>query len=217
MICILGDSFAPEMFRKAARYHGIPQTSDPSQADVVFVSQDTPTDEQGRRDLVYISELVRSVRTDGTIVLTSQVPPGFTRSLGIPIYHQSETLRIVDAFTRAIYPEQFIVGCANPENSLPPAYSEYLAAFGHAYSCPVHKMTYEEAEFSKIAINLTLASQVENTNRLADYARRHNINWETVCKALKSDKRIGPYSYLKPGNWQESKHLLRDWMTFESG
>lgn len=216
MICILGDSFAPDIFRKAARYHGIKQTNDPAKAEVVFISQDTPTDASGRRSLAPIEQLVRSVVTDGTVVLTSQVPVGFTRNLGIPIYHLAETLRIRDAFARAIYPEYFAIGCANPENNLPLAFQEYLEAFrGGTLACPIHKMTYEEAEFSKIAINLTLASQVENTNKLATYAQTHGLRWDAVRQSLKSDRRIGPYSYLEPGDWRNSPHLLRDWVTFE--
>lgn len=212
MICIVGDSFAPEVFRKAAKYHGIAQTDDPAKADVVFISQDTPT-VGGERDLRPIEALVRSVQTSGVRVLTSQVPPGFTRSLNLPIYHQSETLRIRDAFERAIYPEQFIVGCAYPEESLPLAYQEYLDVF----ACRIHQVSYEEAEFAKIAINVTLASQVDNTNRLFAYAEKYKINWTHIRKILRDDRRIGMYSYLNPGDWKKSPHLLRDWKTFEAG
>ena len=209
MICILGDSFAPEVFRKAARYHGIAQTDDPAKAEVVFVSQDVETDAGGERNLAPILELVRSVQTAGAVVLTSQVPVGFTRSLNRVIYHQSETLRVRDAFERAIYPEQFIVGC---EGDLPLAYREYLETF----KCPILTMTYEEAEFAKIAINMTLISQVENTNRLADYVERKGLDWNVIKRVLKNDRRIGPYSYLTPGRWQDSKHLMRDWVTFNA-
>lgn len=214
MICFLGDSHAPKMLRRGAEYHRIPVTEDASEADVIFVSQDTPTHEDGTRSLETIRKLVgsavRRTRAEKTIVLTSQVPIGFTRSLGVPIYHQAETLRIKDAFIRAIYPEQHIVGCEDPAAFLPETYLEYLEAF----KCPIHKMTYEEAEFSKIAINLTLISQVENTNRLSEYAEARGISWDVIQKVLANDKRIGPYSYLEPGRWQNSPHLLRDYVSF---
>lgn len=214
MICILGDSHAPTIFRKAANYHGLAQTDDPAKADVVFVSQDTPTDSRGERDLDTVRQLVYSVKTSGTLVLTSQVPVGFTRSLNLPIYHQSETLRIRDAFERAIYPEQHIIGCANPDQDLPLKFKEYLWAFNMA---PIVKMTFEEAEFCKIAINMTLISQVENTNRLYAYSHPRGIDWDKIKQVLKNDRRIGKYSYLTPGNWKDSKHLMRDWVTFEAG
>jgi len=210
VICVIGDSHAPEMFRKGSLYHNISLTDDPQKADVVFISQDTPTDENGRRDVEPIRKLVQSVNTPGTLVLTSQVPVGFTRSLNRRIYHQSETLRIKDAFFRAIYPEQLIVGMDPKDGLIDTAYMKYLETFG----CPIVTMTYEEAEFSKIAINMTLISQVENTNKLADYAQRHGIDWNVIKKVLKNDRRIGPHSYLTPGRWQDSKHLMRDYVTF---
>jgi UDP-glucose 6-dehydrogenase len=148
-------------------------------------------------------------RYDMPIVLTSQVPPGFTRSLGIKqIWHQAETLRILDAEERAAHPEQIIVG---GEATPSPLYMTYLLA----WDCPIVRMTWEEAEFSKIAINMFLASQVDTTNRLYDVAQKLNVRWERVAKVLANDKRIGKYAYLRPGRWQDSTHLLRDHVTLK--
>ena len=211
MICIIGSSFAPNHLRKAAQIKGVALTSDPSKADLVFVSEDTPTDKDGNRVLDTIRDLVRDTfgKTMAPIVLTSQVPPGFTRSLDLPIYHQAETLRVKDALERASCPEQHIVGCADPFEMLPKSYRDYLGLF----PAPIHQMSYESAEFAKIAINLTLASQVENTNRLCKAAMKYGANWNDIVEVLGHDKRIGPHSYLRPGDWKKSPHLLRDWKT----
>ena len=136
------------------------------------------------------------------IVLTSQVPPGFTRSIGIQ-WHQAETLRIKDAFERAFYPEMFIVG---GDGEIPAAYREYLEAF----NCPILRMSLEEAEFSKIAINTFLAAQVDTTNRLAKAAEKVGAKWERIAEVLRHDGRIGRHAYLEPGRWEDSPHLLRD-------
>ncbi len=211
MICFVGKSHAPMILKEAAKQKGFTITENPEEAELVFISEDTPTDSDGRRYLDTIRHHLNSViRSDGVLVLTSQVPPGFTRSLNRAIYYQAETLRIKDALERALNPEQHIIGCANPENTLPLVYLDYLMTF----NCPILKMTYEEAEFAKIAINLTLISQVENTNRLAAYP---GVRWEVIRNVLQNDKRIGPYSYLKPGRWQDSRHLLRDFVTFNEG
>ena len=74
-------------------------------------------------------------------------------------------------------------------------------------------VTWEEAEFSKIAVNMTLASQVENTNRLAHAAKAVGADWRRVAQILSHDKRISPESYLEPGDWKKSQHLLRDFYT----
>lgn len=149
------------------------------------------------------------------VVLTSQVPPGFTRELdeiaaqnAVDLFHQAETLRIKDAFHRAIAPDYIIVGGeACPDSS----YAKYLLSFG----CPIIFGTWEDAEFSKIAVNMMLAAQVDRTNMLAEAAAKVGANWEKVCEALRADKRIGPEAYLTPGRWEESSHLLRDWVTLQ--
>ena len=183
--------------------------------DIIFVSEDTPTDKEGKRNLEPIRDRVMfAAQFEKPIVLTSQVPPGFTRSLGIQrIYHQAETLRIKDAMARALAPEYIAVGrpviCSY--SLLPEEYRRYLEAF----DCPVHVMTYEDAEFSKIAVNMMLAAQVDQTNRLAEAAMRSGACWEIVARAIACDSRIGPHAYLKPGRWEDSPHLYRDFVTLE--
>ena len=146
-------------------------------------------------------------RFNKQMVLTSQVPPGFTRSLGMNnIYHQAETLRIKDAESRAYSPDYIAVG--GPQG-VSRHYADYLMAF----HCPILRMTWEEAEFSKIAVNMFLAAQVDTTNRLASAAEKVGADWLQVRRALKYDKRIGQEAYLTPGRWRDSRHLLRDHVT----
>lgn len=212
MIHFIGTSFAARHLKEAAIKRGVPVTELLEDASLIFVSEDTPTNEKGERDLDLIRQLLLFAN-GRPIVLTSQVPVGFTRSLGNDnIYHQAETLRIKDAERRALYPEQIIVGHCGKALAVPPEYANYLNAF----NCLVWWMSYEEAEFSKIAINMTLISQVENTNKLNAYAQKHGLRWDKIQDVLMTDKRIGKESYLTPGRWQDSKHLMRDWVTFES-
>lgn len=208
MIHFIGTSHAAIHLAEGARKRGVIVTDQANLADVIFISEDTPTDENGNRDVAPIRELVHSVtRFNKQIVLTSQVPPGFTRSLGLTnIYHQAETLRIKDAELRAENPDYIAVG--GPQG-VSRHYADYLLAF----HCPVLRMTWEEAEFSKIAVNMTLAAQVENTNRLAAAAAKVGAKWESIALALEKDSRIGRYSYLTPGSWRNSRHLLRDAVT----
>lgn len=210
-VTFLGTSHAAQHLALAAHERGFELTY-PRNAELVFVSQDTPTDSDGRRDMEIIKELVRYVSCSVPVVLTSQVEPGFTRSLGLSIYHQAETLRIIDAVERARNPEMLIVGAEDPSKPLPDAYRAYLEAF----KCPILLMTWEEAEFAKIAINATLISQVENTNRLAGAAEKVGAKWGAIAEVLRHDSRIGPKAYLTPGRWQDSKHLLRDHVTLEA-
>lgn len=213
MIHFLGTSHAALTLKEGARRRGLKITEDIKEADLVFVSEDAWTDANGVRDLTIIRLLIEEAKFDAgaPIVVTSQVPPGFMRRFGhwIGLYHQAETLRIEDGLQRATFPEMFIVGCYNSGWEIHPAYMEYLKAF----DCPIIKMTYEEAEFTKMAINAFLISQVETTNMLSERAAMVGADWGKICQALRHDSRIGKYAYLTPGKWQNSKHLLRDYVT----
>lgn len=210
MIYFSGTSHAVVHLREGARQRGVPLVDAPNLADVIFVSEDVKTDEFGNRDVEPIREMVHSLtRFNKQIVLTSQVPPGFTRSLGLTnIFHQAETLRIIDAEARAYAPDYIAVG---GPMGISKHYAEYLIAF----HCPVLRMSWEDAEMSKIAVNMMLAAQVDYANHLSEVCVKVGADWKNVSNTLKHDKRIGPESYLSPGRWQDSKHLLRDHVTME--
>ena len=207
-LCIIGSSFAPKTFRKVWPQLGFIIVSKPEDADLVFVSQDTKISPNGRREQASISKLVRNVysKIDVPLVLTSQVEPGFTRSLGLPIYHMAETLRINDAAYRARHPDYIVIGGPDP-------CPFQIISFAANFSARLILCDWEEAEFSKIAVNMTLAAQVENTNRLAKAAKKIGADWNKVTEIIGNDKRISHHSYLQPGNWKKSKHLLRDYYT----
>ena len=206
-LCFVGDSHAAHHLREAARQRGFAITDKPDSAAICFVSQDTPTDEKGNRDETPIRSLIQAHHAHPLLVVTSQVQPGFMRSLGLPnAFHQPETLRIKDASARALNPDYIVVGGATRSPGVPRPYLRYLKRF----DCPLFFVSWEEAEFSKIAVNMTLAAQVDNTNRLAVASATIGADWQRIATILAHDKRIGPYSYLEPGRWQDSPHLLRD-------
>lgn len=185
--------------------------------DVCFVAPDVPTDADGRSDLAPIRRLIETVggrlSADATMVVLSQVPPGFTRSLGRPArrrFCQVETLIFGQAVERALNPERFMVGCADPADALPPAYRRFLAAFG----CPVLPMRYESAELAKIAINMFLVSSVTTTNTIAELCERIGADWQEIVPALRLDRRIGQHAYLAPGLGIGGGNLERDLVTF---
>src|SRR5690242_13947601 len=119
-VAFLGTSHAAQHLASAAMAKGF-GLAEPEQADLVFVSEDTPTDAGGERDLHAIRSLVWAGlerRKDGVpLVITSAVPPGFTRHIAAEerdVLHQAETLRIKDAEKRALFPEMIIVGTEDP-------------------------------------------------------------------------------------------------------
>lgn len=198
----------------AARFTA--HAADLAGCDVVYISTDVATDDEGRSDLSRVNRLIREVagvlRTDATLVVLCQVPPGFTRALDMPkdrLYYQVETLVFGRAVDRAINPERFIVGCADPQAPLPAPFGAFLAAFG----CPILPMQYESAELAKIAINCCLVSSVSVANTLAELCEHMGAVWSEIAPALKLDKRIGPHAYLSPGLGIAGGNLERDLAT----
>lgn len=190
--------------------------ADLARCDVIYVAPDVPTDDQGGSDLGPINALLEIVfaaaRADAVIVVLSQVPPGYTRArqrAGRILYYQVETLIFGRAVERALQPERYIVGCADPAQRLPGAFAEFLAAHG----CPVLPMRYESAELAKISINMCLVASVTTANTLAELCEKIGADWSEIVPALKLDRRIGQYAYLAPGLGIAGGNLERDLAT----
>ncbi|WP_454645530.1 nucleotide sugar dehydrogenase [Bradyrhizobium liaoningense] len=210
----------PEMFaRRRARLTFTSDAGILKKCDVIYVAPDVPTDDKGASDLGPIGALIDMVDSamapDAVLVVLSQVPPGFTRGLKRPLasrYYQVETLIFGRAIERAMYPERFIVGCADPAVPLPAALAAYLSAF----ECPILPMRYESAELCKISINMVLVAQVSCANTIAELCEKIGADYGEIVPALRLDRRIGPYAYISPGMGISGGNLERDLATFNN-
>jgi UDPglucose 6-dehydrogenase len=202
--------------KNASRLRFTSESADLKSCDVIYVAPDVATDDQGQSDLQTINSLLDVVfdaaRADAVIVVLSQVPPGYTRGrqrAGRILYYQVETLIFGRAVERALFPERYIVGCADPAQALPEAFNTFLKAHG----CPILPMRYESAELAKISINMCLVASVSTANTLAELCEKIGADWSEIVPALKLDRRIGPYSYLSPGLGIAGGNLERDLAT----
>jgi UDPglucose 6-dehydrogenase len=202
--------------KNAARLRFTSQVGDLAACDVVYVAPDVATDDQGKSDLSQINTLLEvvlnAVTPECTVVVLSQVPPGFTRGKLRPdrkLYYQVETLIFGRAVERALFPERYIVGCAEPSQPLPPSYRTFL----EAHACPVLPMRFESAELAKISINMCLVASVTVANTMAELCEQIGADWSEIVPALKLDRRIGQYSYLAPGLGIAGGNLERDLAT----
>jgi UDPglucose 6-dehydrogenase len=207
----------PELLSKnIERLRFTASASDLADCDVVYIAPDVPTDDAGQSELQPVLTLLNEVHAvlppASVIVILSQVPPGFSRThapAGRPLYYQVETLIFGRAVERALYPERFIVGCADPTAPLAAPYARFLAAF----NCPVLPMRYESAELAKISINMCLVAMVSTANTAAELCERIGADWSEIVPALKLDRRIGQYAYLSPGLGLAGGNLERDLAT----
>lgn len=147
------------------------------------------------------------------VVVLSQVPPGWMRRIidgRTGVFYQVDTIIVKQAVARMLRPEQFIIGCADPEAPLPLAYQQYLAL----HECPVLQMSYESAEVAKMAINYMLAKQVETACDLYAVCEATGADYDHVRIAMHMDARIGGQAYLRPG--KTNRHLDRDVETIKN-
>lgn len=185
--------------------------------DIVYISPDVPTDDQGQSDLSGIELLIRNVATvlspQAILVILCQVPPSFTRAIDVVphdrLYYQVETLVFGRAVERATRPERYIIGCADPQKPIDPRFEKLLRAF----DCPILPMRYESAELAKISINMMLVATISAANTLAEICENIGAIWSEIVPALRLDARIGPHSYLTPGLGIAGGNLERDLST----
>lgn len=199
-----------------------------SACELIIFSKDVPTDEADLSDLLPLHELADAVvvhaPAEATLVLLSQVPPGFTDALAhtltrrapqegeFRLFYQVETLIVGDSVQRALRPERLIVGCSHPADSLPGPYADYLGAF----DCPIIQMGYESAELTKLSINAYLVSSITVANTMSELCEAVGADWAEIVPALKSDERIGPNAYLTPGLGIAGGNLERDLATIRA-
>lgn len=181
--------------------------------DIVLIAVDTMLKETGENDDSEVSELLRiitaSVPQSTPIVIASQVRPGFTRAhrdRHPQLYYFMETLIFGRGIERAQFPERYIIGTSQPKAPLPAGLRDFLALAG----CPVHVMSYESAELTKLSANVVLAASITAANSLAELAERVGADWRDIEPALREDGRIGQRSYISPGLGIGGANLVRD-------
>ncbi len=191
---------------------------------LVIVARDVPTDDQNQSDLGAVQRLIEAaiphLRQDVTLVVMSQVPPGFNRALAAQVkaarpdlrfqsYYWVETLIFGNAVQRALEPERLIVGCVDASRPLPDQFRQGLERFG----CPIVTMGYESAELTKTAINIYLIGSVTYANAMADLCEAVGADWSEMTQALRLDRRIGPWAYIRPSLGVAGGNLERDLAT----
>lgn len=193
--------------------------------DVVIVALDTVTDAENRSDLSALDRALERalpwLPADGVVALMSQVPVGYTRALEARLrsrrpdlkarlFYWVETLVIGEAVARYLTPERIIIGEPDGRAGARAAHEPALDALLARFGCPVFRMNWESAELCKAAINLYLSVSVTYANALADLCEATGASMQSLIPALRSDKRIGPAAYIRPGLGLAGGNLERD-------
>jgi UDPglucose 6-dehydrogenase len=186
--------------------------------DISFVIVPTPSDHRGAFTLQYarhaFTELGRALKKKNAyhvIVMTSTVLPGSMRSGLLPVLEKESGLRCGPDFGLCYNPEFIALGSVirdflNPDFYLLGQFDERsgdaLESVHHRVSqnkAPVKRMSLENAELAKIAVNSYVTMKISFANMLAEYCENiPNGDVDVVSDALGMDKRIGR-KYLTGG------------------
>jgi UDPglucose 6-dehydrogenase len=185
----------------------------------VWVTFDTPVDEEDRADVEWVLEttlgLLDGVGKGALVAVCSQLPVGSVARLelasrerypehGLRFACIPENLRLgraLDAFRK---PARFVVGTREDADR-----SE-LAATLEPLASNILGMRVESAEMTKHALNAFLGTSVAFINEVADLCELVGADAAEVSAGLKSDERIGPQAYLGPGDSFAGGTLARD-------
>jgi len=188
-------------------------------SDIVWVTYDTPVDENDEADVEFVLERVRRTfphLKDGALVLvSSQVPVGTVRRMErlcsesfpdkrISFACSPENLRLGSAISAFNSPDRIIAGYRTEADR------RLLSELFHPISENIEWMSVESAELTKHAINAFLATSVVFINEISAISGAAGADAGEVERGLKSESRIGPKAYLKPGAAFAGGTLARD-------
>jgi len=186
-----------------------------AQADVMWVTIDTPVDDQDQADAGFvrrrIDESANALRPGSLLLISSQVPVGFTHEVerdwagrGLHFAVSPENLRLGKAIEVFERPDRVIVGLRDDSSQ------GILEQLFLPYCSNINWMSIESAEMTKHAINAFLATSVVFINEVARICESVGANAKDVERGLKSEMRIGPKAYLGPGAAMAGGTLARD-------
>jgi UDPglucose 6-dehydrogenase len=184
-------------------------------ARVLWVAFDTPVNERDEADVALVrarlEAVAGAVRPATTVLVSSQVPVGFTRALardwtgkGLAFACAPENLRLGKAIDAFCNPERVILGA--DESCDRKVLEELFAPLG----VRLEWMGLESAEMTKHAVNAFLATSVTFINELARLCEAVGANAKEVERGLRTEGRIGPRAYLSPGAAFAGGTLARD-------
>ena len=223
--CVLpvAESGVADLMRAAMDSGRLTFTSDIAEAcakaDVLWVTFDTPVDDQDRADCESVLSQVRNsfphLRAGALVLVSSQLPVGSTGTLesefrvmrpdaNVTFSYSPENLRLgkaVESFTK---PGRVVVGIRLESQK------DTLVRLLAAYAERFEWMSVESAEMTKHALNAFLAVSVTFINEISSICEMTGADAREVERGLKSEVRIGPRAYLSPGSAFAGGTLARD-------
>lgn len=208
-----------ELIREQTAAGRLRFTSDPAEAaagsELTWVTFDTPVNDQDEADVDFVrgelNALVDHLPDGQLVLISSQVPVGFSRSLeaawqgrNVRLAVSPENLRLGKALEVFRQSERIVVGVRSFADR------RFLEPLLTPICSRLEWMSVESAEMTKHALNAFLATSVTFINEIARLCEAAGADAKEVERGLKSEARIGPKAYLGPGGAIAGGTLKRD-------
>ena len=190
-----------------------------SSAEVLWVTYDTPVDENDQADVEFVFEevlkLLSFLSIDTTVLVSSQLLVGSIKRFEVVaaekypekklrFAYSPENLRLGKSLDVFLHPDRVVVGVRRPEDR------EILSRLLEPITDNILWMSVESAEMTKHAINAFLGMSITFINEIASICENIGADAHEVETGLKSETRIGPAAYLSPGAAFAGGTLARD-------
>lgn len=197
-------------------------TDEVSKANLIWAAEDTlvtPTGEALLESVIQpVSNSWKQFTDESVVLVSSQVPPGFTADLRfnfrkanpVPLVEFAycvENIKADSGETGWLAQQAFIVGFFNGPGSswVVQRIMELLMPFNR----PLHFMDVKAAEFAKCAINSCLATNICFANEIGELARRLGVDAGDVERGMRTDQRLQHLPIRANGPFANG-HLGRD-------
>ncbi len=195
-------------------------TTDPqaacAKADILWVCYDTPVDDNDEPNTEFVLRNVRRalqyLPPSRIVLVSAQLPVGTCSKLQTEYPHLQfacapENLRLGKAIEAFEKPDRIILGIRNE------AQKQLLEQLLGPLNARLLFMRTESAEMVKHALNSFLALSISFINEIARLCEHVGADAQEVALGLKTDSRIGPKAYLRPGSPFAGGTLARDVVT----
>jgi len=201
------------------KLHFTASPADLSSSEILWVTFDTPVDNNDVADVNFVlretEKLFSHLADKALIIISSQVPVGTTQQMkercdklfphkNFAFACMPENLRLGKAIQVFTQPDRIVIGLDKLE------YKSKIETMLKPFSDNLIWMSVISAEMTKHAINAFLALSVTFINELSSLCETVGANGRDVEMGLKSEERIGPKAYLRPGDAIAGGTLMRD-------
>ena len=186
--------------------------------DTVWITYDTKIGKSDFSDFDNIflkfKKIFKHLKKKTLIIISSQLPIGSIKRLELydktklkkkfRFVYIPENLRLGKSLEIFLNSSDIIIGLRNQSDK------KLVCKAIEGINSKKHFVSIETAEMTKHVINSYLACSIAFINEISKIASSHNVSFSDLEKTIKTDKRISPNAYLRPGNSFSGGTLARD-------